>query len=157
MSHISFCEIPQYPFSQEKDVLVLRSFLSADQVVTDICDKLLIEQPHNAPLFKPQIAEWYRHECRTDATFGRSNHGYHRIEPDDFGVLRQLDTGRARPLHLGFRVRFMHDDRELADNGLFPDRLAASGIAIWAIATYTITEEKAHEVRLQLEARRGSV
>jgi len=32
----------------------------------------------------------------------------------------------------------------------------ASGIAIWAIATYSITEEKAHEVRLQLETRRGS-
>ena len=32
-----------------------------------------------------------------------------------------------------------------------------SGIAIWAIATFSITEEKAHEVRLQLEARRGSV
>lgn len=33
----------------------------------------------------------------------------------------------------------------------------ASGIAIWAIATYTITEEKAHEVRLQLESRRGNL
>jgi GPH family glycoside/pentoside/hexuronide:cation symporter len=33
---------------------------------------------------------------------------------------------------------------------------AASGIAIWAIATFSITEEKAHEVRLQLEARRGA-
>jgi GPH family glycoside/pentoside/hexuronide:cation symporter len=33
----------------------------------------------------------------------------------------------------------------------------ASGIAIWAIASYPITEEKAHEVRMQLEARRGSV
>ena len=33
----------------------------------------------------------------------------------------------------------------------------ASGIAIWAIATYSITEEKAHEVRQQLEARRGAV
>ena len=33
---------------------------------------------------------------------------------------------------------------------------AASGIAIWAIATYTITEEKAYEVRQQLEARRGT-
>jgi GPH family glycoside/pentoside/hexuronide:cation symporter len=32
----------------------------------------------------------------------------------------------------------------------------ASGVAIWAIATYSITEEKAHEVRMQLEARRGS-
>ena len=32
---------------------------------------------------------------------------------------------------------------------------AASGLAIWAIATYSITEEKAHDVRLQLEARRG--
>ena len=31
----------------------------------------------------------------------------------------------------------------------------ASGIAIWAVASYSITEEKAHEVRLQLEARRG--
>ena len=30
-----------------------------------------------------------------------------------------------------------------------------SGIAIWVIATYRITEEKAHEVRMQLEARRG--
>ncbi len=33
---------------------------------------------------------------------------------------------------------------------------AASAIAIWAITTYTITEEKAYEVRQQLEARRGS-
>ena len=31
----------------------------------------------------------------------------------------------------------------------------ASGIAIWAVATFTITEEKAHEVRTQLEQRRG--
>ena len=35
--------------------------------------------------------------------------------------------------------------------------VVASGIAIWAIATYSITEERAHEVRLDLEARRGSV
>jgi GPH family glycoside/pentoside/hexuronide:cation symporter len=33
---------------------------------------------------------------------------------------------------------------------------AASGIAIWAITTYTITESKAHDVRMQLEARRGA-
>ena len=33
----------------------------------------------------------------------------------------------------------------------------ASAIAIWAIATFTITEERAHEVRLALEARRGKV
>jgi GPH family glycoside/pentoside/hexuronide:cation symporter len=32
----------------------------------------------------------------------------------------------------------------------------ASGIAIWSIASYTITEEKAHDVRKQLEARRGA-
>jgi len=32
----------------------------------------------------------------------------------------------------------------------------ASGIAIWAITTYTITEEKAYDVRQQLEARRGT-
>ena len=31
----------------------------------------------------------------------------------------------------------------------------ASGLAIWAVASYTITEEKAHEVRMQLEQRRG--
>jgi GPH family glycoside/pentoside/hexuronide:cation symporter len=31
----------------------------------------------------------------------------------------------------------------------------ASGIAIWAIAKFPITEESAHAVRLQLEARRG--
>ncbi len=33
----------------------------------------------------------------------------------------------------------------------------ASGMAIWAIAAFSITEEKAHEVRQQLEARRGAV
>jgi GPH family glycoside/pentoside/hexuronide:cation symporter len=33
----------------------------------------------------------------------------------------------------------------------------ASGIAIWAIASYSITEEKAHEVRAKLEERRGAV
>jgi GPH family glycoside/pentoside/hexuronide:cation symporter len=32
-----------------------------------------------------------------------------------------------------------------------------SGIAIWAIATFSITEQRAHEVRLELEARRGKV
>ena len=31
----------------------------------------------------------------------------------------------------------------------------ASGLAIWAIASFSITEEKAHEVRLKLERRRG--
>jgi GPH family glycoside/pentoside/hexuronide:cation symporter len=30
-----------------------------------------------------------------------------------------------------------------------------SGIAIWAIASFSITEERAHEIRLQLERRRG--
>ncbi len=30
-----------------------------------------------------------------------------------------------------------------------------SGIAIWAIASYSITEEKAHQVRMKLEERRG--
>jgi len=34
---------------------------------------------------------------------------------------------------------------------------ATSAIAIWMIASYSITEEKAHEVRMQLEARRGAV
>jgi len=32
---------------------------------------------------------------------------------------------------------------------------AASGVAIWAIATFSITEERAHEVRAELEKRRG--
>jgi len=31
----------------------------------------------------------------------------------------------------------------------------ASGVAIWAIATFSITEERAHEVRAELEKRRG--
>jgi GPH family glycoside/pentoside/hexuronide:cation symporter len=31
----------------------------------------------------------------------------------------------------------------------------ASALAIWAVASYSITEEKAHEVRTQLEQRRG--
>ena len=33
---------------------------------------------------------------------------------------------------------------------------AASGLAIWAIASFDITEDKAYEVRQQLEARRGT-
>ena len=32
----------------------------------------------------------------------------------------------------------------------------ASGIAIWAIASYSLSEERAHDVRMQLEARRGT-
>ncbi len=34
--------------------------------------------------------------------------------------------------------------------------MVASGLAIWAIASYPITEEAAHQVRAQLEARRGT-
>jgi GPH family glycoside/pentoside/hexuronide:cation symporter len=34
--------------------------------------------------------------------------------------------------------------------------VAASVIAIWAVASYTITEEKAHEIRTKLEERRGA-
>jgi GPH family glycoside/pentoside/hexuronide:cation symporter len=50
-----------------------------------------------------------------------------------------------------------------ADNTIVMMRLAdalvpaaASAIAIWAIASYSITEEKAHATRKQLEARRGN-
>jgi GPH family glycoside/pentoside/hexuronide:cation symporter len=32
----------------------------------------------------------------------------------------------------------------------------ASGIAIWSIATFSITEERAHEIRQELERRRGT-
>lgn len=35
--------------------------------------------------------------------------------------------------------------------------VATSAIAIWAIYTYPITERKAHDIRTQLEARRGAV
>ena len=31
----------------------------------------------------------------------------------------------------------------------------SSAIAIWAVASYSITEEKSHEIRLELEAMRG--
>jgi GPH family glycoside/pentoside/hexuronide:cation symporter len=34
--------------------------------------------------------------------------------------------------------------------------MITSGLAIWAIATYPITEEAAHEVRTTLESRRGT-
>jgi GPH family glycoside/pentoside/hexuronide:cation symporter len=34
--------------------------------------------------------------------------------------------------------------------------MTTSAIAIWAIATFSITEERAHEVRLELEKRRGN-
>jgi glycoside/pentoside/hexuronide:cation symporter, GPH family len=32
----------------------------------------------------------------------------------------------------------------------------APGIAIWAIASFPITEERMHEVRFEFEARRGT-
>jgi len=35
--------------------------------------------------------------------------------------------------------------------------IVTSAIALWIIATYTITEEKAHEIRSELEDRRGKV
>jgi GPH family glycoside/pentoside/hexuronide:cation symporter len=35
--------------------------------------------------------------------------------------------------------------------------VVGSAIAIWMIATYPITEQKAHEVREELERRRGAV
>ena len=35
--------------------------------------------------------------------------------------------------------------------------IAASAVAIWVIASYSITEERAHEVRLELETRRGAM
>ena len=35
--------------------------------------------------------------------------------------------------------------------------LVTSAIAIWAVYLYPITEEKAHQVRSELEARRGQV
>ncbi len=35
--------------------------------------------------------------------------------------------------------------------------MISSAVAIWIVASYEITEEKAHEVRLQLEKRRGTI
>jgi GPH family glycoside/pentoside/hexuronide:cation symporter len=35
--------------------------------------------------------------------------------------------------------------------------IVTSLIALWLIATYSITEEKAHEIRAELERRRGKV
>ncbi|MEL6366749.1 MAG: hypothetical protein AAFQ16_02180, partial [Pseudomonadota bacterium] len=34
---------------------------------------------------------------------------------------------------------------------------AASLIAIWAVASFSITEERAHEIRAELESRRGTL
>jgi GPH family glycoside/pentoside/hexuronide:cation symporter len=35
--------------------------------------------------------------------------------------------------------------------------IVTSAIALWIISTYTITETKAHDIRLELENRRGKV
>jgi len=35
--------------------------------------------------------------------------------------------------------------------------MISSAVAIWIIASYEITEEKAHEIRTELERRRGAV
>ena len=60
----------------------------------------------------------------------------------------------------GFDVALAGDQSEHA---IFMMRLfdvcvpfIASGLAIWAIATFSISEETAHEVRLELERRRGT-
>jgi GPH family glycoside/pentoside/hexuronide:cation symporter len=59
----------------------------------------------------------------------------------------------------GFDVTFEGNQSEttifllrLFDAGI---PIIASAIAIWAIALFPITEERAHEVRLELERRRG--
>jgi GPH family glycoside/pentoside/hexuronide:cation symporter len=67
----------------------------------------------------------------------------------------------------GFLLNFTGFDVELsggqAANTIFLMRIfdimlpaVASCVAIWAVATYPITEKKAHEIRVQLEARRGA-
>jgi Na+/melibiose symporter-like transporter len=35
--------------------------------------------------------------------------------------------------------------------------MISSAVAIWIVASYEITEEKAHEVRAELERRRGVI
>jgi Na+/melibiose symporter-like transporter len=35
--------------------------------------------------------------------------------------------------------------------------MISSAVAIWIVASYEITEEKAHEVRVELEQRRGAI
>jgi GPH family glycoside/pentoside/hexuronide:cation symporter len=35
--------------------------------------------------------------------------------------------------------------------------MISSAVAIWIVASYEITEEKAHEIRSELERRRGAV
>jgi GPH family glycoside/pentoside/hexuronide:cation symporter len=76
------------------------------------------------------------------------------------GMAAALATGGFLLNATGFDVELGGDQTESA---IYLMRLfdafipfITSGIAIWAIATYSITEEKAYEVRLQLEARRGS-
>jgi len=54
--------------------------------------------------------------------------------------------GGAQPESTVFQIRFY--------DAFLP--IVFSAIAIWAIATFTITEESAHDVRSQLEARRGT-
>ena len=80
-----------------------------------------------------------------------------------------VKLGMALALGLsGFLLNFTGFDVELGgnqpENTLFLMRLldvgvpiVASAIAIWAMAGYSLTEEKAREVRAQLEARRGVV
>jgi GPH family glycoside/pentoside/hexuronide:cation symporter len=59
----------------------------------------------------------------------------------------------------GFNVDLNGDQTEQAIflmrifDALVP--FVSSGLAIWAVYSFPITEEKAHEIRLELEARRG--
>lgn len=75
------------------------------------------------------------------------------------GMAAALAAGGFLLNATGFDVALQGDQSERA---IFMMRFfdaflpfVTSAIAIWAVASFSITEERAHEVRLQLEARRG--
>jgi len=77
------------------------------------------------------------------------------------GMAAALAAGGFLLNATGFDVALQGDqpDRTIVLMRLFDAfvPLVASGVAIWIIATFSITEERAREVRLALEARRGKV
>ncbi len=77
------------------------------------------------------------------------------------GMAAALAAGGFLLNATGFDVALGGDQSE---NTIFLMRLfdafipcAASGVAIWAVATFSITEEKAYEIRQELERRRGDL
>jgi GPH family glycoside/pentoside/hexuronide:cation symporter len=138
-----FCYSPQYPLLLLLPAPLLAFglgglFTLMGSMIADVCD----------------LDELQSHE-RREGMFGSIYWWVVKL-----GMAAALAIGGILLNVTGFDVALGGDQ---ADSTIFLMRLfdvaiplIGSAIAIWMIVTYPITEQKAHEVRLELERRRGS-